>query len=120
MKKLSDYKNGEALDLLADIIEPVISIMQDEKVKEAFQSDNKLMNTVKAIVKGHKDDVIEILARLDDTPAKDYQCTIFTLPIKVLEILNDKQLLDFFNSAVGAVPTTASIGVTEITKEEKK
>ena len=41
MKKLSEYKDEEALDLLADIIEPVAFIFSDSEFIETLQ-ENKL------------------------------------------------------------------------------
>ena len=41
--KISDVKNEEALDLLADILEPASEIIADEEVKKAYKNKgNKL------------------------------------------------------------------------------
>lgn len=98
--KLTEYKNEDALDLLADLIEPASEIMSDPKIKEMMGKDakTKVAKIVQHILKNHKKSIIAILARLDNTPVKEYKCDIFTLPIKILELLNDKDLIDFFSS----------------------
>lgn len=113
MRKLSDYQNEEALDLLADIVDPASLIMGDAEVKAALKGENKLPRLTKAIIRNHKPELIEILARLDGVPVEEYRCNVFTLPIKVIEILNDKELLDFFSSAAEVEVPTSSIAAME-------
>ena len=119
MKKLSEYKNEEALDLLADIIEPASTILADKSVKEAFKSKNKF-KTAKVAIKSHKKEIIEILARLDGVEPNEYHCNVFTLPATVLQILQDQQLVDFFSSAVGQAVEPASAEHTGDTAETEK
>ena len=97
--KISEYKNEEALDILADLIEPAGEIFSDKDFVKKIQSkkSNK-MEIVKSLIKDHKKAIIEILAILDETPVDEYECNIFTLPIKILEILNDEELVKFFTS----------------------
>lgn len=115
MKKLSEYKDDEALDLLADIIEPASVIFADDQVKASFKDKNKL-KAAKVVIKNHKKEIVEILARLDGVPVKEYHCNVFTLPIVVLQILQDKELVDFFVSAVGAEDAIVSGELTANTE----
>lgn len=114
--KISDYENEAALDLLADIIEPAGEILADKEVKTAFESKNNF-KAVSVMIRNHKKEVIEILARLDNTPVSEYKCNIFTLPIKLMEILNDKNLTSFFISQAQTKENNVSGSVTEITGE---
>lgn len=116
MKKLSEYKDEEALDLLADIIEPASVIFADKDVKAAFKGENK-MKFAKVAIKKHKTEIIEILARLDGVEPSEYHCNIFTLPVTIIKILQDKELVDFFSSAVEAEDEIASIELTANTEE---
>jgi len=95
--RLSDIKNEQALDTLADIIEPTANILADETVKEMFRTESKL-KLVAYIIKNHKQSVIEILARLDGQDPDTYTFTLLSLPKKVLELLNDPELVDLFTS----------------------
>lgn len=95
--RLSDIKDDQALDTLADIIEPVAAILADEKVKEIFRSQPKL-KLATYIIKNHKKEVVEIMARLDGEEPENYSFNILTLPLKLMELLNDPALVDLFTS----------------------
>ena len=97
--KLSEIQNEQALDILADIIEPAASILADEEVKRIYNSEPKL-KLVSYIIKNHKKSVIEIMAKLDGKEPEDYTFTLLSLPKKILEIINalgeDKELQELF------------------------
>lgn len=104
--KLSDFKGEDALDVLADIIEPATEIVNDEEIKDAFSDDGKgkkLAAVVKIALKKHKHAVLEILAACEQKPYEEYvqTVTVFTLPLKALEIFNDRELVAFFQSSLG-------------------
>ena len=117
--KISELKNEEALDFLADIIEPASEIMVDPQLKELIKSKNKGA-IIKILIKNHKKSIIEILARLDNVPVDEYEVSIFTLPQKILDLVNDKELVDFFTSQVSMEVPNFSIEPTENTKEKDK
>nr|DAT80067.1 MAG TPA: hypothetical protein [Caudoviricetes sp.] len=96
MKKLSEYKDEEALDILADLIEPVSAIFADEEIREIV-SKNKgtKAKAISIAIKRHKKEVISILATLDGVSVEEYHCSVLSLPVKLLEILNDKELTTF-------------------------
>lgn len=99
--RLSDYKGEEALDVLADIIEPLANIITDEEIqKMAKQENTPVLAMVKPAIKNHKKDLIAILARLENQPVEEYEKTmsLFTLPKQVLELLNDPEVQSLFQS----------------------
>ena len=92
--KLSEYQGEAALDLLADLIEPAGEIMSDKEIGEVFKK-----NRFKAIgmaIKNHKKAVMQILATMDGVPVDEYKCNVFSLPVKILEILNDPEMIQLF------------------------
>ena len=92
--KLSEYQGEAALDILADMIEPAGEIMSDKEIGEVFKE-----NRFKAIglaIKNHKKAVMQILATMDGVPVDEYKCNVFTLPAKILELLNDPALIQLF------------------------
>lgn len=95
MKKLSEYKDEEALDLLADLLEPVVEILGDTKVVKEFQ-DNRLKG-ISLAIKCHKRAVFKAMAVLNGVDVDSYHCDILTLPKTILDIVNDKDLIDFFS-----------------------
>ena len=92
--KLSEYQGEAALDILADMIEPAGEIMSDKEIGEVFKK-----NRFKAIglaIKNHKKAVMQIMATMDGVPVEEYKCNVFTLPVKILELLNDQALVQLF------------------------
>lgn len=96
--KLSEYKDEQALDLLADLFEPVTEILSDEDVRTAAEKGNKA-KAISVAIKNHKDSVIAILAILDGVPKEDYHCNVFTLPLKLIELISDPAIHQLFTFA---------------------
>lgn len=117
---ISDYKNEDALDLLADLIEPTSKIFNDEDVKDAIKRKCKMYEVVKIAIKNNKDSIIEILARLDGKNVDEYECTPMSIIKDVMQILNDKELVDFFQLQEQMMVKTSSGSATENTKARKK
>ena len=112
MKKLSEYKDDEALDLLADLLEPCIEMFADKELAALIRSNNKI-KAVSHAIKEHKKEVVQIMARLNGKEVKDFHYNVITLPKMVLEVLNDKELLDFFSQQGENGVETLSGSVTE-------
>lgn len=114
--KLSEVKGEKALDMLADLIEPVMEIIDDKEISEILKSRDKkksestkiiLSKAVAKAIKNHKDAVIRILATLDDVPVEKYECTIMSLPKKLLDILNDPAIFELFTLQGQETPTSS-------------
>lgn len=120
MKKISEYRDEEALDLLADIMEPAVAILADPDVRLAFEHEH-IIKAVRVAIKGHKRSVMEILARMEGVPVEEYHCNVITLPARLLEVLNDKEVLGFFTEQAQNANLNAVSGpATEITEETEK
>jgi hypothetical protein len=102
MKKLSEYKDDEAMDVLAEIIEPASHLIADKDFKIAIRGDKKnnvkpdRAKAVKIALKEHRQDIVSIMASLEQVPVEEFHYNLFTLPKMVLDIFNDKELIDFF------------------------
>ena len=122
--KLSDYKGEEAIDVLADIIEPLSAIFSDpEMLKISKEKNASAIKYAKPILKNHKAEIIQVLARIENVPVEEYkeQVTIFTLPAKLLEFLNDEEVQTLFQQQpqkeLTSLPTFGA--VTENTGAKK-
>lgn len=115
--KLSEIQGDRALDVLADLIEPVGEICSDTDIKAAFGKDK--LQAVKLMLKNHKSSVIAIMAALDGVPAEDYRINLFTVPVKLLEIVNDPEVVDLFTSAGSKAGSAAFGSASENAKPEK-
>ena len=92
--KLSEYQGEAALDLLADLIEPAGEIMTDKEIGAVYKENR--FKAIKLAIKNHKMAVIQILALMDGVPVEEYKCNVFSLPVKLLELLNDPYLVQLF------------------------
>lgn len=115
MKKLSEYRDEEALSLLADLIDPCVIVFSDEEFVQSVRSGDKV-SAVKCVLKNNQSSVLEILALLEGVPKADYHCSLTSLPAILLSILNDAELLAFFDSQGQMMAETSSGSVTESTE----
>ena len=107
--KLSDFKGEEALDVLAEIIEPLTIILADKDIQElSKQKNTPALKYVKPMLKNHKKEVIEVLAILDRKTVEEYTASmsLITLPLQVMELINDPEVQNLFSSQEQTLATT--------------
>ena len=109
--KISDYKGEDAIDLLADIIDPLSAILDDDEIqKEAEAGEGmKTLKMARMMLKKHKSECIAILARIDGVDVSEYKPTLFQLIKQVLEMLNDDEVQELFTSQ-GQIEDAANSG----------
>ena len=113
--KLSEYQGEAALDILADLIEPAGVIMSDKQIGDIFQE-----NRFKAIglaIKNHKKAVMQIMATMDGVPVDEYKCNVFSLPVKIMELLNDPEMIRLFQYQSQTGDANSSGSASENTEE---
>lgn len=115
MNEIKSRSNEESLDLFADLLEPVAEILADAEVKEAFES--KKIRGVKVAIKNHKAEVVQILALIDGIPVEEYKVNVFTLPLKLLELLNKPEVAELFQSQ-GQMKVAATSGSATVNTED--
>lgn len=96
--KLSEIKGEQALDVLADIIEPIAEIAMDAEVREMRKAGKPRLLIVRQVIKTHKEALIQILAALDMKTVEEYRETLnlTTLPLQIMEMLNDEHVGELF------------------------
>ena len=112
--KLSDVKGERVLDVVADIIEPIANIAQDEAAAALFKRTKlpegetvrsaaikKLASGVPALVKGHKRDIIAILASIEGVTPAEYAESLDLLKLMkdFTELITDEAFVGLFISA---------------------
>lgn len=96
MKKLGDYKDEEAIDLWARLIEPISTIMSDKEVEKIFKNpDISIAQKAAGILTGHTKEVQKILLTIDDTPIDGINLVIRLIDI-LKEIEENEDLKVFF------------------------
>lgn len=120
--KLSDFRGEEALDVLADIFEPLAFICADEEIQKLRETPKPMMAYIKPILKNRKKEIIQILARLNNQTEEEYreQLSLVTLPMQIMDFINDPEIqkLFFSQSQNPAEPLASSGSVTENTEAE--
>ena len=117
--KLNEIKNEKAIEVLADMFDPIIEIASDEKVVSAARGNNKVL-MVKHILKDHARAVFELMALSDGVPVDEYECDFLTLPVKLLDLFNRPELGFLFQSQGQKMGETSFGSATENTKVEEK
>lgn len=112
---LKDIKGQQVLDVMADLIEPIISIASDENATAMFKREkcpegmeptefflSKVKKSLPALIKEHRDEFLLILAVMDGyTPSQvdEYaeELTFAKLLKGVYDMLTDEELLAFLS-----------------------
>lgn len=118
--KLSEIRKYDAVDTLADILEPVANILASPETKENYEKATNRIQQIRALLKGHSKEWIQILARLDQVSEEEYDCDIFELPKRVFEVLSNPMIQDFFKSQGLNLGVTFSGSATENTEETEE
>lgn len=68
MKKLTDYKDEEAIELWADLLDPFVEIVGDKEIAGLLRSGKPKLEIAKEVLKRYKKEAAQILLRIDPTP----------------------------------------------------
>ena len=106
MKKLSDFKGEDAIEIFAEIVEPISLIVADPEVQklrdETKGKDKKVPvgRYVSIALKNHKREVIQILATLNEMPIDEFESKLngANLPILLVSLINDPEIMSLFTS----------------------
>lgn len=120
MKRLADYKGEEAIELWADLLEPLTEILTDEEVKKVVQGGGAVATIVKTILKDHSKAAETILLRIDPEPI-DALNIVLRLVALVKEIGQRDEIKSFFGFAAQGKTDNESSGLhTENTEAIEK
>lgn len=96
--QLSEIKGESALDVLAELMEPIAEIMGDQEMIDLLQSEKPKLLAVNIAIKNHKDAVITALALLEQKEREEFlqELTLAKLPIMLLDVVNDPDIQPLF------------------------
>nr|DAG44425.1 MAG TPA: hypothetical protein [Caudoviricetes sp.] len=115
--RLSNVKGERTFEVVADIIEPVYRIAQDEAAVEMLSPKpcpegedpkkfmaRRLVAGVPALLRSHKGDLVAIMAAIEGEDAEEYAASLdlAKLVVSLTELVSDPALMGFLASA--AVP----------------
>lgn len=108
--KLSEIQGERAIEVIADLIEPIADIAMDKGLKDVFKvkvgdgetAEEAAARTIKAkvpyMLKEHKKQIAQILGVLENVDPESLN--ILQIVKGITEMLNDKALIQLFSSAV--------------------
>ena len=112
--RLSDIKGDRVFDVIADIIDPIANIASDETASALFKREKlpegmtskefvtqRARKALPALLKGHKGDIISILASIEGVSAESYKgaLNLVKLMRDATELLTDEAFGALFLSA---------------------
>lgn len=111
--KLADIKGERCFDVMADLVNPIANLAEDNEVIELFKVKKtpkgkspreffieRMKSGLPTLLKTHKRDFVDIMAILNDQTPEEYteSLTFPKLFSDVLEIITDDELLAFLPS----------------------
>lgn len=115
MRKVSDIRGKDAIDLLADLIDPVIDIMSDKMLAEVY-SKGRNADVAKYIMKNYSDQILLIMALIEGEDPNEYQPSPADIVINIMQILNDPVFSQFFTSQAQSMVEASSGSVMQSTE----
>ncbi len=117
--RLSEIRGEQALDVLANILDPISKIAVDEEFQKLVKTNDRL-GCIQHILRNYKKETLFIMASLDGEDPKDYNPTLPQIPAKLLELLNDPMIKPFFESQGQSQEDASSGSATENTGAKEK
>lgn len=112
--RLSDIQGERVFDVIADIIEPIANIAEDEAASALFKREKlpkgmtakafmtqRVRKALPALLKGHKGDMIAVLAAIEGVSADEYKGALNFAKLlhDAAELLTDDAFGALFTSA---------------------
>lgn len=112
--RLSDIKGDRTLEVIAEIIDPIANIAEDEAASAMFKREklpegmtaNKFLlkrarKSLPVLLKGHKADIIAILSAIECVSAEEYAKTLNLVKLvkDCTDLLTDEVFMELFISA---------------------
>lgn len=110
--KLSDYKGEKAVEVFADLLEPVAKIFGDKEIADMVRANEPKLKIIQKALKNHAKEVIQAMAILDDVPVEGYNPSFMEIPARLLEMLNDSKMEELFTSQSQTADKTSSGSAT--------
>ena len=120
--RLGEIKGERAVEVIADLIEPISNIASDQQNLKLFQIERRegetahesavrdLTEQIPILLKTHKKDVLAILSTINGVPAESM--SVVDITKGALELSRDQDFLSLFISSVsttdGNQPTPSS------------
>lgn len=128
--RLSDIKGERTLEVIAEIIDPIANIAEDEKASALFKREKlpegmtakkfllqKARKAAPALLKDHKGDIIAILSAIEGTSPEAYAGALNLVKLikDTVDLLTDEAFGTLFISAQSVDNSGSAQEITEDT-----
>ena len=93
-----DYRGEAAIDLLADMLDPIAEIIEDTSLKRMIDTGTNRLKIIKYLLKNHSRSVLEIMALSEGEDPKTYQPNALVLPLKLTRLFSNPEIQMLFLS----------------------
>lgn len=129
--KLSDIKGERTLEVIADLIDPIANIAEDEDASAMFKREKlpegttakkfmlqRARKALPALLKGHKSDIIAILSTIEGTSSEDYCGALNMVKLfrDFVDLMTDEGFSALFISAQSEGSSGSALENTEAQK----
>lgn len=112
--RLSDIQGDHVFDVIAEIIDPIANIAEDEEASAMFKREKipdgmtakkflmkRVRKSLPVLLKGHKADIITILSAIEGVSADEYACALNLVKLvkDCTDLLTDEVFMELFISA---------------------
>lgn len=112
--RLSDIKGERTLEVIADIVDPIANIAEDEEASALFKREKlpdgltakkfllqRARKAVPSLLKGHKGDIISILSTIEGITKEEYTSSLNLVKLAkdAIDLLTDEAFTTLFISA---------------------
>ncbi len=126
--RLSDIKGDRTLEVIAEVIDPICNIVEDdaamsmfrrEKLPEGMEPKKFLLararKSLPVLLKKHKSDIIDILAAIEGVSPEQYQGVLNLVKLfkDATDLLTDEAFAELFISAQGETSSGSAPENTE-------
>ena len=130
--RLSDIKGDRTLEVIAEIIDPIANIAEDEEASAMFKREKlpegmtakkfllkRIRKSLPVLLKGHKADIIAILSSIEGVSADEYAgaLNLVKLVKDCTDLLTDEAFMELFISAQSETKSGSALASTEAPKQ---
>lgn len=114
--RLSDIKGDRTLEVIAEVIDPICNIAEDDAAMAMFRREklpdgmepkrfllDRARKSLPVLLKRHKGDIIAILSAIEGVPTERYQGALNLVKLfkDATDLLTDEAFVEVFISAQG-------------------
>lgn len=133
--KLSEIKGERIFDVIADCIEPMARISSDPETQKMLKRESapegtdktaftmkRLQEGLPALLRNHKEDIIEILAAVDGVTPTEYEkgLNLSKFLSDATDLISDKDFMALFLSVQPRTGKTSSGSAKQATSGKKR